>query len=53
MPRPNHDIPHLLLGGVRDYAEVKELSPEEAHRDLLRIALNDVGVLPRDPKREQ
>jgi hypothetical protein len=53
MPRPNHDISNVLLGGVRDYAEANELSPEEAHRDLLRIALRDVGVLSEDPEREQ
>lgn len=46
MPRPNHDIPSLLLGGVRDYAEEQDISRDEAHAELLRIALKDVGIMP-------
>lgn len=45
MPRPNHDIPNLLLGGVRDYAAENDISREEAHIQLLELALKDVGIL--------
>lgn len=44
MPRPNHDIPNLLLGGVRDYAEQTDTDPETAHIHLLRLALTEVGI---------
>lgn len=46
MPRPNHDIPGILLGGVRDYAAKEEISRDEAHSRLLRIGLKEVGILP-------
>ncbi|MDL5363903.1 hypothetical protein [Halalkalicoccus sp. NIPERK01] len=46
MPRPNHDIPGLLLGGVRDYAAENDMSRDEAHAELLRIGLKEVGILP-------
>lgn len=45
MARPNHDIPNLLLGGVRDYADEEDISNEEAHAQLLRVALKEVGIL--------
>ena len=47
MPRPNHNISNLLLGGIRDYADKEGLSNEEAHEELLRIALSEVGMLDR------
>lgn len=46
MVRPNHDIPHKLLGAVRDYAEKQDISSEEGHKRLLRMALVAVGELP-------
>lgn len=45
MPRPNHDISNLLLGAVKDYAEEQDLSPEEAHSELLRSALEAEGII--------
>lgn len=48
MPRPNHDLPNLLLGGVKDYADEQGISNEEAHAELLRIGLVEQGVLSRD-----
>lgn len=45
MARPSHDIPNLLLGGVRDYADEHDITSEEAHRRLLRLALKEVGIL--------
>ena len=45
MVRPNHDIPNLLVGGIRDYASSEGISDEDAHAELLRIALSEVGIL--------
>lgn len=45
MPRPNQDIPSLLLGGVSDYAEEQNISKDDAHAELLRIGLKEVGIL--------
>lgn len=45
MARPSHDIPNLLLGGIRDYADQHDISSEEAHRRLLRRALKEVDIL--------
>lgn len=46
MPRPNHDIPNMLLGAIKDYADQHGLADEEAHALLLRVGLVAVGVLP-------
>jgi hypothetical protein len=46
MPRPNHDIPNLLLGGVKAYANEHDMTNEEAHTELLRIALIETEILP-------
>ncbi|KYH23723.1 hypothetical protein HAPAU_42030 [Halalkalicoccus paucihalophilus] len=46
MPRPNHDVPGWALGGVNDYADEQDISRDEAHTELLRIALIEVGILP-------
>lgn len=45
MPRPNHDLPNLLLGGIKDYARREDISRDEAHADLLARGLRDVGIL--------
>lgn len=45
MVRPNHDLPNLLVGGVRDYADREGIDDSEAHAQLLRHALRDVGIL--------
>lgn len=45
MPRPNHNLPNLLIGGVVDYADEENMSKDEAHAELLTIALNEVGIL--------
>lgn len=45
MVRPTHDLPNLLVGGVRDYAEREGIEPEEAHARLLKRSLRDVGIL--------
>lgn len=45
MPRPNHDISNLLLGGIRDYADREDVSVDEAHSDLLARGLRDVGIM--------
>lgn len=53
MVRPSHDLSHIVVGGIRDYAERlaaeqgSEVDPEDAHEQLLRHALVDVGVLPQ------
>lgn len=52
MVRPNHDLPNLLVGGVRDYAQEQDISDEEAHAELLRIALRDTGILCPKNKKE-
>lgn len=53
MPRPNHDIPGVLLGGVNDYADREEISRDEAHSRILRIGLKEVGILPLADECEQ
>lgn len=45
MPRPNHDLPNLLIGGVEDYARREDLSKDEAHAELLKFALTEKGIL--------
>ena len=45
MPRPNHNIPNLLLGGIKDYAEREGVTVDEAHADLLARGLRDVSIL--------
>ena len=45
MPRPNHDISNLLLGGIRDYANREDVTVDEAHADLLARGLRDVGIM--------
>lgn len=46
MVRPNHDLPAVVVGGVKDFADRNGMSPEEAHEKLLRQALykNDVRI---------
>lgn len=44
MPRPNHDLPSHLIGGVKDYARREDLSRDEAHAELLRFALTEAGI---------
>lgn len=46
MPRPNHDVAGWALGGVNDYADREGISRDEAHTELLRIALKEVEILP-------
>lgn len=46
MPRPNHNVPSWVLGGVSDYADEQNISKDEAHSELLQIALKEVGILP-------
>ena len=45
MVRPNHDLPNLLVGGIRDYADQEGLDDSEAHAELLRDALRNAGIL--------
>ena len=45
MPRPNVDIPNLLIGGVKDYARREDISQDEAYTELLRIGLEEEGIL--------
>ena len=45
MPRPNHDISNLLLGGIRDYADREDVTVDEAHADLLARGLRDVEIM--------
>lgn len=44
MVRPNHDIPNMLLGAIRDYAEKQNIEAEQAHRCILRVGLREVGM---------
>lgn len=46
MVRPNHDIPNLLVGGIRDYADQQDIDNADAHAQLLRIGLKEVDILP-------
>ena len=52
MVRPSHNLSNVVVGGIRDYAELledeedREVPDEEAHERLLRIGLVEVGVLP-------
>lgn len=45
MPRPNHDLPNLLLGGIKDYADREDVTVDEAHADLLARGLEDVDIM--------
>ena len=45
MPRPNMDIPNLMIGGVEDYAEREDISRDEAYAKLLSIGLSEEGIL--------
>lgn len=44
MVRPAHDIPNMLLGAIRDYAEREDITDEEAHICILRTGLLEVGM---------
>lgn len=46
MVRPSHDLPALVVGGIKDYADQEGIDPETAHEKLLRQALaaNNIGV---------
>lgn len=44
MPRPNHDLPNLLLGGIKDYARREDVTQDEAHADLLARGLREVNI---------
>lgn len=48
MPRPNVDVPYLVVGGVKDYANKHDISRDKAHEELLRSALINAGVLEGD-----
>ncbi|CDK40507.1 uncharacterized protein BN903_38 [Halorubrum sp. AJ67] len=37
--RPNIDISHTLNGRVKDYAEQKDKSLEEAYREIIKAGL--------------
>lgn len=39
MVRPNHDLPNVLVGGIKDFADREEMATEVAHAKLLREAL--------------
>jgi hypothetical protein len=45
MPRPNHDLPSHLIGGVKDYAREHDISTDEAHARLLAYSLKKAGVI--------
>lgn len=45
MPRPNHDLPNLLLGGIKDYARREDVTVDEAHADLLARGLREVEII--------
>lgn len=45
MPRPNHDLPNLLLGGIKDYARREDVTQDEAHADLLARGLREVNII--------
>lgn len=45
MPRPNHDLPNLLLGGIKDYARREDATQDEAHADLLARGLREVEII--------
>lgn len=45
MPRPNIDIPNLIKGGVKDYARREDISQDEAYTELLRLGLEEEGIL--------
>lgn len=48
MVRPNHDLPGVLVGGIKDYAEEHDISAEDAHAELLRQALVANGITIKD-----
>jgi len=41
--RPNIDISHTLNGRVKDYAEQRDVSLEEAYREVIEAGLDAVG----------
>jgi hypothetical protein len=45
MPRPNHDLPSHLIGGVKDYAREQNIDVDEAHAQLLGYALQKARVI--------
>lgn len=45
MPRPNHDLPSHLIGGVKDYAREHDISVDEAHARLLAYSLEKAGTI--------
>ena len=45
MPRPNHDLPSHLIGGVKDYAREHDISVDEAHARLLAYSLKKSGTI--------
>lgn len=45
MVRPDYHISHLLLGGIREYAAQHEIADEDAHNQLLNIALTEAGII--------
>jgi hypothetical protein len=45
MPRPNHDLPSHLIGGVKDYAREQDIDVDEAHSQLLAYALQEAKII--------
>lgn len=45
MPRPNHDLPSYLIGGVKDYARREDINVDEAHSQLLAYALQKAEII--------
>lgn len=44
MVRPSHDLPAVVVGGVKDYADQESINPEAAHERLLRQALAEQDI---------
>lgn len=44
MPRPNVDLPNLIMGGAKDYASREDISRDEAYAELMAIGLAEVNI---------